>query len=97
MLWFLLYWTMALFGLIFTLELCTGVHLEMSMLIPQPTPLYGKLTTQLAQQRCENVVTTSLLTLSQRCDMVKNESCADVGFRRCDNVALRRYQDIATT
>ena len=41
-------------------------------------------------------------TLSQRChnvvvDTVENESCADVGFRRCDNVALRRYQDVATT
>ena len=46
---------------------------------------------QLAQRRFDNVVTTSLLTLSQRCDTVKNESCADVGFRRCDNVALRRY------
>ena len=53
--------------------------------------------TQLAQTRCDNVVTTSLLTLSQRCDTVENESCADVGFRRCDNVALRRYQDVATT
>ena len=55
-----------------------------------------KAPTQLAQWRCHNVVTTLLLTFS-RCDTVKNESCADVGFRRCDNVALRRYQDIATT
>ena len=52
---------------------------------------------QLAQRRCDNVVATSLLTLSQRFDTVENESCADVGFRRCDNVALRRYQDVATT
>ena len=37
---------------------------------------------QLAQRRFDNIVTTSLLTLSQRCDTVKNESCADVGFRR---------------
>ena len=44
--------------------------------------------TQLAQRRCDNVVTTSLLTLSQRCGTVENESCADVGFRR--------YQDVAT-
>ena len=35
---------------------------------------------QLAQQRCNNIVRTSFLTLSQRCDMVENESCADVGF-----------------
>ena len=34
--------------------------------------------TQLAQRRCDNVVTTSLLTLSQRCGTVENESCADV-------------------
>ena len=30
--------------------------------------------TQLAQLRCENVVTTSLLALSQRCDTVEKES-----------------------
>ena len=36
-------------------------------------------------------------TLSQRCDTVENESCANIGFWRCDNVALRRYQDVATT
>ena len=53
--------------------------------------------TQLAQRRCDNVVTTSLLTLSQPCDTVENESCADVGFQLCDNVALRRYQDVAKT
>ena len=35
-------------------------------------------------------VTTSLLTLSRRCGTVENQSCADVGFRRCDNVALQR-------
>ena len=35
---------------------------------------------------CDNVVITSLLTLSQHCGTVKNES--DVSFRRCDNVAL---------
>ena len=39
----------------------------------------------------------SLLTLSQRCDTAENESCADVGFRRCDNVAVWRYQDVTTT
>ena len=53
--------------------------------------------TQLAQRGCDNVVTTSLLKLSQRCDTVKNESCAEVGFQRCDNVALERYQDVVTT
>ena len=52
---------------------------------------------QLALRRCDNVVTMSLLTLSQRCGTVENESCVDVGFRGCDNVALRRYQDVATT
>ena len=61
----------------------------------------GKILKQLiwsqpAQQRYDNVVTTSLLTLSQR-GTVKNESCADVGFRRCDNIAPRRYQDVAPT
>ena len=30
-------------------------------------------------------------------DTIENESCADVGFRRCDNVALQRYQDVSTT
>ena len=53
--------------------------------------------TQLTQRRCDKVVTTSLLTLSERCDTVENVSCADVGFRRCDNVALRRYPEVATT
>ena len=52
---------------------------------------------QLAWQRCHNVVTTSLLTLSQSCGTVKNESCTDVSFRRCDNVALQRCQDVAST
>ena len=36
-------------------------------------------------------------TLSQRCGTVDNDSCADLGFRRCDNVALQSYQDLATT
>ena len=53
--------------------------------------------TQLAQRRCGNIVTTSLLTLSQRCGTVENESCAVVGFRHFDNATLRRYQDVATT
>ena len=44
-----------------------------------------------------DVVTTSLLTLSQRCGTVENESCTDVSFRRCDNVALQRCQDVAST
>ena len=44
-----------------------------------------------------DVVTTSMLTLSQRCGTVENESCADVGFQHCDNVTLRRHQDVATT
>ena len=52
---------------------------------------------QLAQRRCDSVVTTSLLTLSQRCGTVENASCTDVSFRRCDNVALQRCQDVATT
>ena len=55
------------------------------------------LVSQLAQRRCDNVVTTSLLTLSQRCGTVENESCTDVSFRRCDNVALQRCQDVAST
>ena len=39
------------------------------------------------------------VTLWQRCHNVaarSKMSCADVGFPRCDNVALRRYQDVAT-
>ena len=36
-------------------------------------------------------------TLSQRGGTVKNESCAEAGFRHCDNVALRRYQDVTIT
>ena len=36
------------------------------------------------------------VTLSQRCDTVESESWADIGFRRCDNIALWRYQDAAT-
>ena len=46
--------------------------------------------TQLAQPRSDNVVKTSLLslfTLSQRCNMVKNESCADIGlWKRRQNI-----------
>ena len=38
----------------------------------------------------------STATLSQRCDTVENDSCDDVGFRRCDNGTLRRYQDVTT-
>ena len=35
---------------------------------------------------------------SQRCDTVENESCADLGVQRSDNInALRRYQQVATT
>ena len=41
--------------------------------------------------------TAGTVTLWQRCGTVENESCADVSFWRCDNVALRRYQDFATT
>ena len=39
----------------------------------------------------------STATLSQRCGTIENKSCADVGFWCCDNVALRRYQDVTTT
>ena len=53
--------------------------------------------TQLAERRCDNVVTTSLLTLSQLCGTVENESCTDVSFRRCGYVALQRCQDVAST
>ena len=48
-------------------------------------------------QRCDNVVTTSSLTSSQRCGKFENESCGDPSFRRCDNVVVRHCQDIATT
>ena len=33
---------------------------------------FQKVVTQLAQRRCDNVVTTSWLTLSQRCGTVEN-------------------------
>ena len=58
---------------------------------------YDVAASELTQRSCDNVDTTSLLTLSQRCGTVKNESCTDVSFRRCDNVALQRCQDVATT
>ena len=51
---------------------------------------------QLAQQRWDNVVTMSRLTLSQRCVTVENESCGDVGLQCCDNIAVQRCQDVAT-
>ena len=51
---------------------------------------------QLAQWRCANV-TTSWLTLSQRCGTLKHESWGEVGHRHCDNVAVQRYQDVAST
>ena len=51
---------------------------------------------QLAQRRFDNV-TTSCLTLSQRCGTVESESCVDFGLQRCDSVAVRRCQDVATT
>ena len=70
---------------------------EAPSIIVLKTSTCFKRTPQLSHQRCDNVVTTSLLTLSQRFGMAKNESCVDVSFRRCDNVALRRYQDVATT
>ena len=47
-----------------------------------------------------DVVTTLWLTLSQRCGKVENESCGDVSFRRCDNVAKtlpQRCYNVATT
>ena len=40
---------------------------------------------------------TTTLTLSQRCGTVENESCTGVSFRRYDNVALQRCQDVALT
>ena len=55
-----------------------------------PLHLQNTFGPQLAQRRCENDFTTSLLTLSQRCGMVENECCTNVSFQRCDNVALQR-------
>ena len=52
---------------------------------------------QLAQWRCDNIVTKSLLTLSQRCGTIENKSCADVSFWRCDNVPLQRCQGVSIT
>ena len=58
---------------------------------------FSSVVAHLAQQSCDSVVTTSLLTLPQRCGTVENESCVNVSFRRCDNVALRCCQDVPTT
>ena len=55
------------------------------------------LRTQLAQRLRDNVVKTSWLTLSQRRGTAQNESYGDVGLQRCDNVAVRRCQDVVTT
>ena len=55
-----------------------------------------KLEPQLAQRGCYKV-TTSWLTLSERCGTVENEICGDVRIRRCNNVAVRRCQGVATT
>ena len=52
---------------------------------------------QLAQRRCDNVVTTSWLTLWQRCGKGENESCSDVSFQHCDSVVVRRCHNLATT
>ena len=52
---------------------------------------------RLAQRRFDNVETTLLLTLSERCGTVENESCTDVSSRRCYKVALQRCQDVAST
>ena len=72
------------------------LSLTLSRYMPAGKILKQLIWSQPAQQRYDNVVTTSLLTLSQR-GTVENESCADVGFRRRDNVALLPYQDVATT
>ena len=53
--------------------------------------------TQLEHRRCNNVVPTSLLTLSQRSVTFENENYADFIFRRYHNVAVRRCQDVAAT
>ena len=52
--------------------------------------------TQLAQRRCDNVVTSSWLTLSQSCDKVENEICGDVSFLRCDNFVVQRCYNVST-
>ena len=70
-----------------------SVFLEIS----QNSQENARVKSQLAQRRCDNLLTRSLLTLSQRCGTVKNESCTDVSLRRCDNVALQRCQDLAST
>ena len=57
------------------------------------------LLTQLAQRRCDNVATTSLLTLSQRCGTVENESCTDVVTSLSNVVKTlpQRCYNVATT
>ena len=52
---------------------------------------------QLAWRRCDNLVTMSWLTLSQRCGTVENESYGNVGLQCCDKIAVRRFQEVATT
>ena len=65
--------------------------------IAQNSQENGCVKSQLAQRRFDNVETTSLLTLSERCYTVENESCTDVSSRRCGKVALQRCQDVAST
>ena len=73
---------------------------ELSQLLSKNQKMYSTVTiyerTQLAQRRYGNVVTTSLLTLSQRWGTVENDSYADVSIRRCHNVALRHCQETTT-
>ena len=55
---------------------------------------------QLAQRRCDNVVTTAWLTLSQRCGTVENERCCNVGLLHCQDVVKTLPQccyNVATT
>ena len=65
--------------------------------IPQNSQENACIKSQLAQRRFDNVETTSLLTLSERCGTVENESCTDVSSRRCYKVALQRCQDVGST
>ena len=51
---------------------------------------------QLAQWHCDNILATLWLMLSQRCGKIKNESCGNASFRRCDSV-VQGSQDVSTT
>ena len=52
----------------------------------------GRLPANLVSSWHSDVVTTPWFTLSQRCGIVENGNCADISFRRCQDVATTLLQ-----